>query len=151
MRARTIRLKGLSVVIGQSSVTAVDARAHTAASSAGRMDDRFVPRIRIPFTAASPSRVGAQSGGLAREAPPPLYDAQEPPRKQHVHWSATLSPTGPAWADRPLRRFPCARSSRSAPMQGQPTSAARSGLADNAGPDAVGLHPSEVAPTSCAG
>ena len=49
------------------SVTAVDARAHTATSSAGRMVDRFVPRIRIPFTAASPRRVGARSGGRARE------------------------------------------------------------------------------------
>ena len=67
MRPRTTRLKALSVVIGQSSVTAVDARAHTATSSAGRMVDRFVPRIRIPFTAASPRRVGARSGSRARE------------------------------------------------------------------------------------
>ncbi len=49
------------------SVTAVDARAHTATSPAGRMVDRFVPRIRIPFTAASPRRVGARSGSRARE------------------------------------------------------------------------------------
>jgi hypothetical protein len=67
MRARTTRLKALSVVIGQFSVTAVDARAHTATSSAGRMVDRFVPRIRIPFTAASPRRVGARHGSPARE------------------------------------------------------------------------------------
>jgi hypothetical protein len=60
-------LKALSVVIGQVSVTAVDARAHAATSSADRMLDRFVPRIRIPFTAASPRRVGARSGSLARE------------------------------------------------------------------------------------
>jgi hypothetical protein len=53
------------------SVAAVDARAHAATSSAGRMVDRFVPRIRIPFTAAVPGRVRARSGGLAREAPPP--------------------------------------------------------------------------------
>jgi len=57
----------LLVVIGQFSVTAVDARAHTAASSAGRMVDRFIPRIRIPFTAASPRRVGARSGSRARD------------------------------------------------------------------------------------
>jgi hypothetical protein len=67
MRARTTSLKALSVVIDQSSVTAIDARAHTATSSAGRMIDRFVPRIRIPFTAASPRRVGARSGSRARE------------------------------------------------------------------------------------
>jgi hypothetical protein len=67
MRARTTRLKALSVVIGQSSVTAVDACAHAATSSAGRMLDRFVPRILIPFTAASPRRVGARSGSRARE------------------------------------------------------------------------------------
>ena len=54
------------------SVTAVDARAHAATSSAGRMVDRFVPRIQIPFTVASPRRVGARSDGLAREAPRPV-------------------------------------------------------------------------------
>jgi hypothetical protein len=52
-------LKALSVVIGQFSVTAVDARAHTATSSAGRIVDRFVPRIRIPFY----RRIAAPCGG----------------------------------------------------------------------------------------
>ena len=75
MRARTTRLNAFWVVIGQVSVTAVDARAHTATSSAGRMVDRFVPRIGSPLP---PHRRAAWGLGLAvgrGSAPSPVYDA----------------------------------------------------------------------------
>src|SRR4051794_4755316 len=75
MRARTTRLKALLVVIGQFSVSAVDAGAHTATSSAGRMVDRS---SRGSVSPLPPHRRAAWGLGLAvggGNAPSQVYDA----------------------------------------------------------------------------
>jgi hypothetical protein len=55
------------------------------------MVDRFVPRIQIPFTVASPRRVGARSDGLAREAPSAVYGAGDPGSRYDRRVSAMAS------------------------------------------------------------
>src|SRR5688572_22547711 len=78
MRARTTRLKALSVVIGQFSVTAVDVRAHTATS---RPVGWSTGSSRGSGSPLPPQCRAAWGLGLAvgrGSAPSPVYDPGEP-------------------------------------------------------------------------
>ena len=66
------------------------------------MVDRFVPRILLPFTAASPRRVGARSGSRAREAPTAMYAAEKRIRKGLATlWRYALHTDEGTWAAGP--------------------------------------------------